>query len=301
MRLAIATIAILLALPAGCGKHKTTAAPSPRIVTLAPSITEMAFDMGLGDHVVGVDKYSVLPEGQKRTVVSDAFQPNSEAILAEEPDIVFYNQKDSDFDALRRLKPSVQLIRLRNDKLADLRASVMKMGEAMKREDLAKAMLQRIDADMDAVVGAVAGKGRPRVLFVLGIDHPSTAGLNTWMDELIGLAGGTNLASQEGVSEWRDLNVETILKLRPDVLICLTPPGEQNKRTAREYWMSLKGLPAVQNGRVYVTDNQAITIAGSKVGQTAREIAGMIHPEAFVPAASGPATSNRPVKLESRP
>ncbi len=277
--LALTILLALAALATGCEAPPATPAPSPRVVSFAPHITDIAFDMGLGPHVVGVTGYCMLPDGEGRTVVGDAFRVNAEAILSEQPDVIFYNQKDTDFDALRQLRPEIKLVRVRNENLAQLREGIRAMGEATGKGELAEAVLGRIDANLDAVRQAVAGRPRPRVLFVLGTDHPSTINSQWTTGELVGIAGGDNVADEAGIANWANINVETVLKLQPDVLIVVAAPGQE--QAARDYWMRIGGLQAVQNGRVYVLSDRRLTIPGSRVGQTARALAEAIHPGAF--------------------
>jgi len=278
-RLAIFGVALLSLV--GCRKAEPTPAASPRIITFAPHITDIAFDMGLGDHVVGVSSRCIVPEGRHPTVMGDAFSVNSEVILSEQPDIVFYNQKDSQFDALRRQAPSVKLIRMRNGTLAELREGIVAMGRAVGREDLADAMLKRMDAQLDTVAAAVAGRPRPRVLFLSGYNPPSTMGTGWTTAELLEIAGGTNVAAEAGLDGWATINLETIYSLRPDVIICLVAGGGESVRRAEQFWARFDPLQAVRDGRVYVTDDRRLTIPGSRVGATAAKLARMIHPDAF--------------------
>jgi iron complex transport system substrate-binding protein len=275
----ILVLACLLA--AGCQKPKSAAGVHPRIITFAPHITDIAYDMGLADHVVGVTNFCIVPLGRRPAVVGNALKINGEAILQAEPDILFYNTRQSDYDTLRKLAPSLQLVRVRNDNLAQLREGIAAMGRAVGREDLSAAMLSRMDGELDAVRQAVAGRPRPRVLFVMGTEHPATAGAGSMLDDLINIAGGANVAAEADLKDWGRINIETVYRLRPDVLICQCEAGEDNVRAAREYWTRLSDLPAVTAGRVHVLDDPRLTIYGSKVGQTARELAEMICPEAF--------------------
>jgi len=278
----LAAISLAFLLLAGCAKREPTPAAPPRIVTFAPHITDIAFDMGLGDHIVGVSSYCMLPAGQTRTVMGNAMRINSEAILLEDPDILFYNTRDSDYGALRRLRPSLKLVRMRNGTLDELREGITAMGEAVDRPDLAAAILGRINGRLDAIARAVADRPRPRVLFLRGYDPPSTIGAGWTTAELLSIAGGANAAAEAGLRKWATINIETIRHLQPDVIICLTDPGEANLLRGREFWTHLGQLQAVRDGRVYVTDDRRLTIPGSRVGETAAKLARMIHPDAFV-------------------
>ena len=133
----------------------------------------------------------------------------------------------------------------------------------------------------------MSGRRRPRVLFILGTERPSAIGPGWLTDELLAIAGGTNAAAEAGLSGWANINLETVLKLQPDVLICQVSGGERQIAAAERYWRRLTGLKAVKTDRLYVTGDRRLTIPGSRVAETARKLAEMIHPAAFAPAVEG--------------
>lgn len=281
-------LAIALLSTMGCRREQASTqpagAPSPRIVTYAPSTTDLAFDMGLGENVVGVTKWCILPAGQSRPVVGDAAQVNAESLLAVKPDIIFHDIDESRFDGFRRLVPSVKIIRLRARTLDELRTSIETMGQAVGREDLAAVLRKRLDEQFEELAQAVADWPRPRVLFVLGTEHPSTPGADTLSGELIVAAGGVNAAAEAGLKGWTNINAEAVLKMQPDVLICQVT-YEQERAAARQYWANMPGLKAAETNRVHVTADRRLTFPGSGVARNARVLAEMIHPQAFEGAA----------------
>jgi len=281
VRLRWIMLGVALAAAVGCRRPEPTPAPPPRLVTAAPHITEIAFDMGLGDHVVGVSRYCILPPGERRTIIGDALRINSEAILVEKPDAVFFNTRRSDFALLERLKPDVKFVRMENRTLEELRRGIAAMGRAVGREDLSDAMLARMDARLATVAAAVADRPRRRVLLLQGYVRPSTIGSGWLTDELITVAGGANAAAEAGLRSWAVINLETIRSLQPEVIICLVAPGEESLARARAFWDRRRELEAVRAGRVFVTDDRRLTIPGSQVARTAEMLARMIHPEAY--------------------
>jgi len=282
MRLAaIATALLLVGLPGGCRKATPRKAASPRIVTFAPHITDIAFDMGLGEHVVGVTRYCLPPEGGELPIMGDRMRVNTESMLAEDPEIIFHNQDPSDFDAIKEHLPSIELIRMRNGTLGELRAGIEAMGKAVGREDLAKTILARMDAEFAAVERAVAGRPRPRVLFVRGTEHPGTPGGDRLTHELLERAGGRNVAAEAGLTGWPKINLGAIIAWAPDVLICQAIGEGERIEPARRYWADKTDIKAVADGRLIVTNDRRLTIPGSKVAETARKLAEMIHPDAF--------------------
>ncbi|MCY2926735.1 MAG: hypothetical protein NT031_15110, partial [Planctomycetota bacterium] len=105
MRLGVRSLFLLFFFPS----LLPAAAPSPRIVTFSPALTRIVFDMGLGDHVVGVVNYSQLPSGISRPQLGDAFSINSELILQTAPDLILHQTSNDKFQGVHDLAPAVGL------------------------------------------------------------------------------------------------------------------------------------------------------------------------------------------------
>ncbi len=264
-------------LAGGCRKSGSNA-PRPRIISYSPSVTDIIYDLGLGEHLVGVTSWCINPPGMdKKPVIGNEKNPNTEAMLVFEPDIVFIQQDPSRFDPLKKLRPEVRIISVKHDSVSGIYDSIMTIGQAAGVSERAEKLVAKIKSRIERVRKRNEGKPRPRVLFVMGYDHPSTCGSGTYLDELIRIAGGINVAAQRHEG-WPTINAEIILALKPDVLICLTNPSEVE--AARKYWMSLRELPAVANERVYISTERRMTIFGSLVADVAEQFADWIHPSA---------------------
>ncbi len=148
-----------------------------------------------------------------------------------------------------------------------------------------------------AVVGVSAHRGRPAagrpgVLLVTGRDPIYAVGRDTFLDELLTVAGGRNVAADAGFVRYdAALNDEQVTRLAPEVIIevaaDLERPGPEELARRQRAWRNLD-VPAVRAGRVVVLADPSITIPGAHVGRTAMLFARAIHPEAF--AAGRPAT-----------
>jgi ABC-type Fe3+-hydroxamate transport system substrate-binding protein len=281
-------VVLLCVLAAGCHRPAAPRAASPRIITFAPHATRIALDLGLADHIVGVTSHCKGIEGMAVAVLGDGFRINAEAAAAVKPDILFHNTDDTDF---RRTLAGVKIVRIENGSLAKLREGIGRMGLLTGHAEQSAALLGRIEAELDAVRQVVAGRSRPRVLFVMGADKPTTVGAGWTLSELIEIAGGTNAAAEKGLRSWGTINLETVESIGPDVLICQVDPGAGNVEAAREYWRRWSDIKAVRDGRLIVTDDASLTIEDSRVGLIARKLAAMIHPEAFVGAGAATAAS----------
>jgi iron complex transport system substrate-binding protein len=147
-------------------------------------------------------------------------------------------------------------------------------------------MLDHINATLNDVRRQVAGRDRPRVLLTIN-DEPRGVGPGTFLDELITIAGGRNVIDF-GAGGYPILNRELILRLQPEVIIDVVASPtllDRNAKTMidrRSKWNRMGGVPAVENGRVYVVQDRLITIPGTHVGETGDKLARLIHPQAFV-------------------
>jgi len=260
-----------------------------RVVSLAPSITETLFVLGLGDQVVGVSRYCTYPpEAQERTEVGGLFDPNYEAILALDPDLVVmtveHHQHRVHLDQL-----GVRHVSVDHQQLGGILASYGILGEVCGVPERAATLEAELRAEMTRLERAAAAHDRPSVLLVVGrelgsgvIRDPVIAGRDGFYDELIVLAGGTN-AYAEGAVRFPTVSGEGLLVMDPDVIVDLVPDladlGVDAAQVRRD-WESLPGLRAVAAGRVHVLEGRHLVIPGPRFPQIIDDLATVLHPDA---------------------
>jgi len=261
----------------GCSE-RAPEAPHPRIVAFSPALAEMVFDLGLGDHVVGVTTHTSLPAGQGRPIVGDALNVNVEAILAVEPDLVLTQVDAKKFGALRRLRPQVRVEALTIETLDDIGSALRRIGRVAGRPEAGRAAADRLAETLAAVRKRVAGRPRPRVLFVMGYERPYVAAGGTFVGDLIDVAGGVNAgADTPGTQRWRAANAEGVVAARPDVLICHVGPGAEAAAVAA--WGKWADMPAVKAGRVFAVTDRHWIVPSGRVARLAGRLADRIHPD----------------------
>ena len=277
MKRAALVILLLMSAPLLAADPPRPDAPRPRVVSFSPAITEMLFDMGLGDHVVGVTNHCTPPAGQERARIGDAFTVNASVILAAAPDVIFTQVAPVKFKGARDLNPQLQVIGLEIERLADVPAAMMRIGETVGRPDLSEARCTVFNDQIQAVRDRVAGMRRPRVLFVMGTDRPAASGPGTFIGDLIVAAGGVNAGGDiPGSTRWRRTHIDAIVAAAPDVLICQNFEKGASER-ARKYWLQWRDLPAAATGRVYVVNDPGWTIPSPRLADRASELAWMVH------------------------
>jgi iron complex transport system substrate-binding protein len=234
-------------------------------------------DLGLADHLVGVTRFCLLPPGISRPVVGDEEKPNSEFIASLQPDIIFHQGKGENFRSVQQRLPGAKIISVKTDSVAGILDSIRTIADAAGQPQRGTELAEKIRSRLDALREKHAAGPHPRVFFAMGYDHPGTIGGGTYLDELIGLTGGANVAGD--MAGYPQVNAEWVLAARPDVVICQVDNDSQLE-PARRYWLGLTGLPAARSGRVYVTADPRVTFYGSRIAQLAEQLALWIHPPA---------------------
>jgi iron complex transport system substrate-binding protein len=244
-------------------------------VSFSPALTDLLFDMGLGDHVVGVTNYCMLPSGQTDIpAVGDRTRVSAEAILAVKPDVVLIQQNPQDFGAVRNIAPAVRIEHVRLETLLDVAAAVEQVGGIVGRQDLARSQGKAFTDKIEALRRQAGQQPRAKVLFTLGYERPGTGGAGTFVDEMITLAGGLNAAAERGYTGWPNLNRENILAMAPEVVVCQVAAGQEEQ--GRQYWQSFGDLPAVKSKRVFVVTDRRWTIPSMRSADLAAQLAEMV-------------------------
>ncbi|MBI4527314.1 MAG: cobalamin-binding protein [Deltaproteobacteria bacterium] len=264
-----------------------------RIVSLAPSVTETLFALGLGDRLVGVTAYcDYPPQAQKLPKIGDFVSPNIEAILAKKPDLVIGVAGATDLGKakeMERLGLKVFLVSVTN--LSDILISIRSIARRLGNQEAGEKLVMRIGAQVQEVKKRIERAPRRPALFVVGIRPLVAAGRKNFIDELITLAGGKNIVGN--VSQpWLNLPEEYVVAKAPQVIIEAGMGSEREDSTKR--WADLKSVPAVREGRIYSYPSDKILRPGPRFGEALAELARLIHPECFAKP------SNRKGNEESR-
>ena len=262
--------------------------PPTRIVSLAPSVTETLFALGVGGRVVGVTRYCDTPPGASaRPMIGGYLDVNYEASVGLGPDRVIGIRDSS--EALHRLR-ALGLATLEVDQhdVSGILGSIIAIGEACAVRDRAEELVNDVRGRIADVARRTAGLHRPRALVVVdraaGTGRVTTvwaAGPATFYHELLELAGGRN-AIERGLVVYPELSAEGLLGIDPDVILEVTAELETRglDRTAlRGDWDDLSTLRAVRSGRVHVLDQEYMVIPGPRVAQIVEQFAHALHPD----------------------
>ncbi|HVO23987.1 MAG TPA: ABC transporter substrate-binding protein [Candidatus Margulisiibacteriota bacterium] len=266
------------------------AAEVQRIISLAPSVTETVFALGLGDRLVGVSVYcDYPPEAERIDRVGTFLTPNVEAIVAKRPDVVIAvptpgNQ--GSVQALRRL--GLQVVLVDPNTVAEIKESLLTIGRELGHEEAARALVARIDARIAAVQERLDDAPVRKVLMVVGQTPLVAVGTGTFQDELIRMAHGDNLAARAGGS-WPRLSIEFAIAAAPQVIIDTSMGNEEQTGAApaMDFWKAFPTIPAVHDGHVYGYKAYQVLRPGPRIAEAFEAFARFIHPERFVDGQHG--------------
>ena len=253
-----------------------------RIVSLAPSITEIIFALNQEDRLKGVTQFSDSPpEAVKLPSVGSYVHLDLEKIVALKPDLCIATKDGNPKKIIERLENLHIPIYVVNPKnLESIMKTIIGIGRLLHAEDRAKAIVKEMQSRVDHVKEMVAkASGRPRVFFQIGISPLVSAGTSTHIHELITLAGGKNVS--EGPVPYPRFSQEQILMLAPDVFIISSMARGKQFAQVKNEWSRWTDIPAVRNNRIYVVDSNLFDRPTPRLVDALELLATLIHPDLF--------------------
>jgi len=256
-----------------------------RIVSAAPNLTEILFALGLEEKIVGVTAHcNYPPAAAKKTKIGTFWQPDIEAVIAAKPDLVItvgFEQQKNLAERLNRLGYKTLTVNI--EKISDLFEAIKKIGIATGREYDANIMVRSIKNRLDEMAALIGTKDKVSVLWVVQREPLRVAGRDTFINEIIELAGGEN-AMGPTVYKYPPIGAEQVIACKPDVIIQPTM-GQENlaeqQEKALRYWRRFSGAPAVKDGRIYVINGDIVSRLGPRLPEAAETIAGCLRPKLF--------------------
>jgi iron complex transport system substrate-binding protein len=268
------------------GRTVVLSRPPKRIVSWAPNITEILFALGLGSRAVGVTSYCDFPaQAERLPKVGSITAPDVERTLALHPDIIIGSRLNP--AALYRFLEDFGIRSFAVDApetIEGVFAIIEAIGKITGSSDKAAALNRSMGSRLDRIrslTKRLPASQRPSTLLIYQLDPLWTAGSDTFADEAIRIAGGTNAAAD--VRGYAKYSLETVLARAPQVIL-VTPMKASDAPAARRRVMSyapFRKLPAVRQGRVYAVNPDWIDRAGPRLILGVEQIARLLHPEIF--------------------
>jgi len=263
--------------------RKVTIPDSPkRIVSMAPSLTEILFTLGLREEIVGVTDFCDYPEAAlTKQRIGGFVNPSIEKIVSLKPDLIFGIKDGNRLDTVRRLSDlgfSVYVVDPTG--FDEVVKTIGNIGEVVRRREKAAEIVRKITRKKEVVVRLTQSLPRPKVFFQVGYYPIVTVGKGSLGDDLIRLAGGRSISENESGS-YPVYSVETILSKAPEVIILSSMDSKRDYLNLMKMWQSWKELPAVKMNAIYVIDSNLVDRPTPRIVEGLETLAKMIHPEAF--------------------
>lgn len=262
-------------------------APAQKIVSLAPSNTEILFAVGAGQQVIARDDFSNYPAeaGDLPSIGGNMGDLNLEEIARLEPDLVLASPltPPEGIQSLKEITPNVFVVPNPTN-LDELYANLVAVGTLTGRVEEANQLVGSMKERAEAVLTKVSSvTDKPKVFYELDSTDPAkpwTAGPGTFVDLLISLAGGENVgASLSG--EWAQISQEELIVQNPDIILlgdALYGGVTAEQVAGRPGWGD---IAAVQANRVLEFNDDLVSRPGPRLVEGLEEMARVLHPELF--------------------
>lgn len=293
----IAAIMVVMLAVVGCGQKETVVKDREgndfkvpekvdRIISTAPSNTEVLVELGLADKLVAVDKYSAdIPGLPKGIELIDFSNPDPEAIVALDPDMIIasgHNKTGNSEDPFKVVKEagiSVAYIPS-SDSIQGIYDDIMFIADITNTKDKGQKIVDNMKSQVAEIekIGKTI-KDKKTVYFEIGpAPNLYSFGNGTFLNEMIELVGGENIFKDQ--NGWISPSAESVIEKNPDVIITNVNyvPDAVKEIKNREGW---ENIAAVKNGQVYLVDANASSRPSQNVVKALQQMAEYINPDAY--------------------
>ncbi len=252
------------------------------MVSLVPAATDILIGMDARDHLVGVSNFDQNPATANLPKLGDYLTTDWEKIGEIRPQLVVtqyaHGRTPEGFSQNAR-SLGIRQINLHIDRLDDVFAAIGVLGEACGEKAKAAEAEKRLRQQIQEVRQRVAGAKGVRTLIVTDDAARQAVGPDTFLNDLLLIAGGENVFPSSAPS-YPSIDPEQLASLSPQVVLQLLPDASiQVQEQARQTWGALPRVPAVQNHRVYQLTGWDVELPGYDVGTLASIFADLLHPE----------------------
>jgi iron complex transport system substrate-binding protein len=227
--------------------------PTPRrIISVTPSLTELLYDLGAGSRVVGVTRNDTYPPAVKQLPTVGDMNLDYEAVLKLKPDLVVLDP-DLNGDQMKRLQElGVRVGAIKSQSLTALHESLGMLGNLSGEGARGQALARQMDGFLAEARKHLPGHRKVTVFVVVGVQPLMTAGGGTYVDELVELAGGTNVY-RDHQGSYASVSMEKLLDLQPEVIV--VDPRSAGELSTLPGWSSLR---AVKDHKVHTIDPELL-------------------------------------------
>jgi iron complex transport system substrate-binding protein len=249
-----------------------------RIISLAPNLTEILYFLELEEKVVAVSAMCNYPPEAAAKPRVGGFNPSVEKIISLQPDLILATTAGNRRESIRQLELLGQSVFVTSaNNIEDIFQSIIKIGSIIGKKKLAILKTKELRERMKRITSRVKGLPRRRILYLIWHQPVMTAGGNTFLNNLIWLAGGESI-SRDIRQNIVQFSREEIIKRDPEIIFL---PDLKDKKLAEQFRQKWEMLTAVRNRAVYQVNEDLILRPGPRIVDGLELMAKTIHPEAF--------------------
>ena len=251
-----------------------------RVVSLAPSITEIIYDLNCEDHLKGVTTYSDFPEAaQQLPKVGSYVYLDLEKIVSLKPDLCIGIKDGNPKEIVMRLESlGIPVYAVNPRSLESIRSTVLEIGTLLQADEAARCVVGEMKSRIDYIRQlAATAATQPRVFFQIGISPIVSAGSDTFIHELIENAGGINLA--QSYLSYPRFSIEEVVVAAPDIMIITSMAREKLFDQVKAKWRQWPNIPAVKNDRIFLVNSDLFDRPTPRLIEGLETLIRLIHPE----------------------
>ncbi|MDQ0170451.1 ABC transporter substrate-binding protein [Paenibacillus tundrae] len=255
-----------------------------KIVSVSPAETESLFALGLDEQIVGVSDFDDYPEAATtKPKMGGVSKPNEESIIAADADIVFTGISMNE-EAVKKFRDlGIVIFKTDPKSVDDVANNIETFGQITDTQEKAQEIIAKMKQDVTDVTEAVnAVKPEEKKNVYVEFSPGWTVGKGEFMDELITLAGGNNVASD--LQGWNEINEENIIAANPDVILYANDVIDENSKTLDQIIKARSGwdqITAVKDDAVIGLDANLLSRPGPRVTEGLKAVAKAIYPDLF--------------------
>jgi len=278
-----------------------------RIVSLAPSLTETLYALGVQDRLVGdTDFCDYPPDAQKKTKVGGAINPNLEEIAALRPDLVLVTKEINRLDTVRALETlGIPAYATDARNVDDILSTTQKLADLLGVPETGKSLAAELRSRLNALQTSLQAIPPTRVLFIVWTEPLISVGRDTFIADAIRKADAVSIV--DSAQDWPQMSLEEVVRLQPEYLVFAASHSDSASRdfdtlANRPGW---RILDAVRNRRFAVISD-AVNRPAPRIVSAIEDLAHQLHPSAFPQAPApekpaGPATPKQVLPATASP
>jgi iron complex transport system substrate-binding protein len=261
--------------------------PVRRIVSLAPSVTETLFALGLGDRIVGdTDFCDYPPEAKLKRRIGGPVDPNIEVIAALHPDLVVGARSINRLASVHSLEQlGIPVYGTDPRSVEQVLTSTERLGELLGAGDAGRSLLANLRARLSQIDRRLKGLPPQTVMMVVWLDPLISVGRNTFLEDALRRAGAHSIIDTQ--QSWPNINLEEVIRLQPKYLIFSSDDPQQVQRQLAELQdrLAWRQLDAVRNRR-FIVVSEAISHPSPRLIDGIEQLAAALYPSRFASQAA---------------